>query len=117
MITATGARENHLLAALPDEAIRPWLPLLEPVDLPLGLTMYESGRTLGHVYFPTTAIASLMFILDNGDSAEVAVVGNEGVVGISMIMGGAGTPSRAVVQSAGRAACASVPAPSRRPSI
>lgn len=102
MITATGARENHLLAALPDEAIRPWLPLLEPVDLPLGLTMYESGRTLDHVYFPTTAIASLMFILDNGDSAEVAVVGNEGVVGISMFMGGASTPSRAVVQSAGR---------------
>jgi CRP-like cAMP-binding protein len=102
VITETGARDNHLLAALPDEAIRPWLPLLEPVDLPLGLTLYESGRTLGHVYFPTTAIASLMFILENGDSAEFAVVGNEGVVGISMFMGGGSTSSRGVVQSAGR---------------
>jgi CRP-like cAMP-binding protein len=96
------ARQNHLLAALPDEAIRPWLPLLDPVDLPLGLAMYESGRTLGHVYFPTTAIASLMIILENGDSAEIAVVGNEGVVGISTFMGGGSTPSRAVIQSAGR---------------
>jgi len=103
MITVTGARENHLLAALPDAAIRPWLPLLEPVDLPLGLVLYESGRTLRRVYFPTTAITSLMFILKSGDSAEIAVVGNEGVVGISMFMGGGSTPSRGVVQSAGRA--------------
>lgn len=102
MITATGARENHLLAALPHEAIRPWLLLLEPVDLPLGLAMYESGQTLGHVYFPTTAIVSLMSILENGDSAEIAVVGNDGVVGISMFMGGGSTLNRAVVQSAGR---------------
>lgn len=102
MITEKSARQNHLLAALPDEAIRPWLPLLEPVDLPLGLAMYESGRTSGHVYFPTTAIASLMFILENGDTAEIAVVGNEGVVGISMFMGGGSTRSRAVVQNAGR---------------
>jgi CRP-like cAMP-binding protein len=102
MITATSARENHLLATLPDEVIQPWLPLLEPVDLPLGLVLHESGRTLAHVYFPTTAIASLMFILENGDSAETAVVGNEGIVGISVFMGGGSTPSRAVVQSAGR---------------
>jgi len=102
MITGAGARENHLLAALPDETVRLWLPLLEPVDLPLGLVLYESGRTSGHVYFLTTAIASLMFILENGDSAETAVIGNEGVVGISVFMGGGGTPSRAVVQSAGR---------------
>lgn len=102
MITGAGARENHLLAALPDETVRPWLSLLEPIDLPLGLVLYESGRTLGHVYFPTTAIASLMVILENGDSAETAVVGNEGIVGISVFTGGGGAPSRAVVQSAGR---------------
>ncbi len=102
MITATGARDNRLLAALPDAAIQPWLPLLEPVDLPLGLVLYESGRTLGHVYFPTTAIASLMFILEDGSSTETAVVGNEGVVGVSLFMGGGSTPSRGIVQGAGR---------------
>ena len=102
MIIASEVTENHLLAALPDAELQRWLPLLEPVDLPLGLVLYESGRTLGHVYFPTTAIVSLLFVLEDGDSAEIAVVGNEGVVGISLFMGGESTPSRAVVQSAGR---------------
>jgi CRP-like cAMP-binding protein len=102
MVTASQATENHLLAALPDAELHRWLPLLEPVNLPLGLVLYESGRTLSHVYFPTTAIVSLLFVLENGDSAEIAVVGNEGVVGISLFMGGESTPSRAVVQSAGR---------------
>jgi CRP-like cAMP-binding protein len=102
MITATSAAENYLLAALPDTELQHWLPLLEPVDLPLGLALYESGRTLSHVYFPATAIVSLLFVLEDGHSAEIAVVGREGVVGISLFMGGESTPSRAVVQSAGR---------------
>jgi len=94
-------RLNHLLAALPATEWQRWQPLLEWVDLPLGHVLYESGRTLGHVYFPTTAIVSLLYVMENGSSAEIAVVGNEGVVGISLFMGGESTPSRAVVQSAG----------------
>jgi len=101
-VTTALATKNHLLAALPDAELQRWLPLLETVDLPLGLVLYESGRTLSHVYFPKTAIVSLLFVLEDGDSAEIAVVGNEGVVGISLFMGGESTPSRAVVQSAGR---------------
>ncbi len=76
---------------------------LEPVDLPLGHVIYEPGRLLDHLYFPTNAIVSLLYVMENGSSAEIAVVGNEGVVGISLFMGGETTPSRAVVQSAGRA--------------
>jgi CRP-like cAMP-binding protein len=79
-----------------------WLPQLEPVDMPLGLVLYESGATLSHVYFPTTAIVSLLYVMENGASAEIAVVGNEGIIGISLFMGGESTPSRAVVQSAGK---------------
>src|ERR1700676_5243148 len=78
-----------------------WLPQLEPVDMPLGLVLYESGGTLSHVYFPTTAIVSLLYVMEHGASAEIAVVGNEGIVGISLFMGGDSTSSRAVVQSAG----------------
>lgn len=80
-----------------------WLPQLEPVTLPLGKVLYESGGVQSHVYFPTTAIVSLLYVMENGASAEIAVVGNEGVVGISLFMGGESTTSRAVVQSAGRA--------------
>jgi len=94
-------RLNHLLAALPDAEWQRWRPQLEPVDLPLGQVLYESGSTLSHVYFPTTAIVSLLYVMENGASAEIAVVGNEGIVGISLFMGGESTPSRAVVQSAG----------------
>jgi CRP-like cAMP-binding protein len=94
--------QNQLLAALPDAELQRWLPQLESVDLPLGLVVYESGSTLSHVYFPTTAIVSLLYVMENGASAEIAVVGNEGVVGISLFMGGESTPSRGVVQSAGR---------------
>ena len=94
--------KNHLLAALPDAEAQRWLPLLEPVDLPLGEVLYESGITLNHVYFPTTAIISLLYVMENGASAEIAVVGNEGVVGISLFMGGESTSGRAVVQSAGK---------------
>ncbi len=94
-------RQNHLLASLPPPEWERWEPLLEWVKLPLGHVLYESGRTLSHVYFPTTAIVSLLYVLEDGASAEIAVVGNEGVVGISLFMGGESTPSRAVVQSAG----------------
>jgi CRP-like cAMP-binding protein len=93
--------QNHLLAALPNEERQRWLPELEFVDMPLGTVMYEAGGTLSHVYFPTTAIVSLLYVMANGASAEIAVVGNEGLVGISVFMGGESTPSRAVVQSAG----------------
>ena len=96
------ARRNHLLASLSAVEWARWQHLLEWVDLPLGKVMYESGRTLGHVYFPTTAIVSLLYVMENGSSAEIAVVGNEGVVGISLFMGGESTTSRAVVQSAGQ---------------
>jgi hypothetical protein len=93
--------ENHLLAALPDAAWQHWLPQLERVEMPLGQVLYESGATLSHVYFPTTAIVSLLYVMENGASAEIAVVGNEGIVGISLFMGGDSTTSRAVVQSEG----------------
>jgi CRP-like cAMP-binding protein len=96
-----GPRTNRLLAALPESEWQRWLPELESVAMPLGQVLYESGATLSHVYFPTTAIVSLLYVMENGSSAEIAVVGNEGIVGISLFMGGESTPSRAVVQSAG----------------
>ena len=95
-------RQNQLLAALKDDESRRWLPRLEAVDLPLGKVLYEPGVAMSHVYFPTTAIVSLLYVMENGASAEIAVVGHEGLVGISLFMGGGSTPSRAVVQSAGR---------------
>jgi len=95
-------RQNHLLAALPPVEWARWAPGLELVEMPLGQVLYESGRTLAHVYFPISAIVSLLYVMENGASAEIAVVGNEGVVGISLFMGGGSTPSRAVVQSAGQ---------------
>ena len=94
-------KENHLLAALPDTSLDALLPFLEGVPLPLGEVVYESGGAQRYVYFPTTSIVSLLYVLANGSSAEIAVTGNEGVVGISLFMGGETTPSRAVVQSAG----------------
>jgi CRP-like cAMP-binding protein len=94
-------RANHLLGALPTTDWRRWLPLLEAVDLPLGKVLYESGRIPSHVYFPTTAIVSLLYVTERGASAEIAVVGCEGLVGVSLFMGGDSTPGRAVVQSAG----------------
>ena len=95
-------KKNHLLAALPDVEWHRWLPQLELVDFPLGQVLHETGTPMKYVYFPTTAIVSLLYLLENGSSAEIAVVGNEGIVGISLFMGGGeSTPSRAVVQSAG----------------
>lgn len=102
MAISPDPKKNQLLAALPDAEWKRWLPQLEVVDMPLGQVLYESGGTLSHVYFPTTAIVSLLYVMENGASAEIAVVGNEGVVGISLFMGGESTPSRAVVQSAGQ---------------
>ncbi len=101
MASSPDPRANHLLAALPAADWQRWEPQLEWVELPLGQVLYESGGTLAHVYFPTTAIVSLLYVMENGSSAEIAVVGNEGVVGISLFMGGESTPSRALVQSAG----------------
>ncbi|AMO95916.1 cyclic nucleotide-binding domain protein [Collimonas fungivorans] len=95
-------KKNHLLAALPDAEWQRWLPQLEAIEMPLGQVLYESGSTLNYVYFPTTSIVSLLYLLENGASAEIAVVGNEGIVGVSLFMGGESTPSRAVVQSAGQ---------------
>jgi CRP-like cAMP-binding protein len=95
-------KQNQLLAALPKGETQRWLPHLESVDMPLGSVVYESGGSLSHVYFPTTSIVSLLYVLESGASAEIAVVGNEGIVGVSLFMGGGSTPSRAVVQSAGQ---------------
>jgi len=102
MPLAPDPRQNQLLAALPESDWQRWQPQLEWVDMPLGKVLYESGGKLSHVYFPTSAIVSLLYVMENGASAEIAVVGNEGVVGISLFMGGESTPSRAVVQSAGK---------------
>jgi len=95
--------QNHLLAALPAADRERLFPRLELVPLLLGDVLYESGSRLSHVYLPTTSIVSLLYVMENGASAEIAVVGNEGVVGVSLFMGGETTPSRAVVQSAGHA--------------
>ena len=87
-ILSSDSVKNHLLTALPDAEWQRWLPHLERVAMPLGQVLYESGDTLSHVYFPTTAIVSLLYVMENGASAEIAVVGNEGIVGISLFMGG-----------------------------
>jgi len=100
---STDPGQNHLLAALPHDQWQRWLPHLERVEMSLGQVLYEAGSTLSHVYFPTTSIVSLLYVMKNGESAEIAVVGNEGVVGVSLFMGGDSTPSRALVQSAGGA--------------
>src|SRR5581483_8434987 len=97
----TEPSDNQLLTALPEDDRQRLLPQLEWIEMPLGQVLYESGRSLSHVYFPTTSIVSLLYVMENGASAEIAVVGNEGVVGISLFMGGESTPSRAVIQSAG----------------
>ncbi len=94
-------RHNRLLAALPDAEWERWLPQLEAVDMPLGKVLYEPGIRLTHVYFPTTSIVSLLYVMEDGASAEIAVVGHDGLVGISLFMGGESTTNRAVVQSAG----------------
>lgn len=96
-------RRNLLLAALPDADFGRLQPHLEPVALPLGWALYESGDRMAHVFFPTEGIVSLLYVMENGASAEIAVTGNEGLIGVSLFMGGGSTPSRAIVQSAGHA--------------
>lgn len=98
----SSATDNHLVAALPDADQHRWLEYLEPVVLPLGRVLCEAGRTPSHVYFPTTAIVSLLHVLHDGGSAEVSMVGCEGVVGIAAFLGGESVPSQAVVRSAGQ---------------
>ena len=96
-------RENHLLEALSATELGNLRRHLEPVEMALGGVVYESEGPLTHVYFPTDSIVSLLYVLEDGSSAEIAVVGNDGLVGVSLFMGGETTPSRAVVQSAGSA--------------
>jgi CRP-like cAMP-binding protein len=95
------AQQNRLIAALPDDVYAHWLGQWKMVEMPLGDVLHASGRSISHVYFPTTSIVSLLHILESGASAEVAVVGNEGIVGISSFMGGDSTPYQSVVRSAG----------------
>ncbi|WP_235579399.1 Crp/Fnr family transcriptional regulator [Pseudorhodoferax sp. Leaf274] len=94
-------RRNLLIEALSAAERARWEPLLEFVEMPLGQVLYESGVRQRYVYFPTTAIVSLLYVMENGASAEIAITGNEGVVGVSLFMGGESTPSRGVVQCAG----------------
>jgi CRP-like cAMP-binding protein len=101
MILAADAQQNRLFAALPETQRTRWLPQLEPVAMPLGKVLYESCSNVTHLYFPTSSIISLLYVMEDGNSAEIAVVGNEGIVGISLFLGGLSTSSRAVVQSAG----------------
>jgi CRP-like cAMP-binding protein len=96
-------RQNRILGALPDEDFERLKPSLELVPLPLGWAVYEAGDTQSYVLFPTTSIVSLLYVMENGASAAIGVVGNEGLVGISLFMGGGSTTSRAIVQSAGHA--------------
>jgi CRP-like cAMP-binding protein len=95
-------KENLLLAAMPSADYQALLPSLEPVEMPLGHSVYESGAPQGFVYFPTSSIVSLLYVLADGATAEIAVTGKDGLVGIALFMGGETTPSRAVVQSAGQ---------------
>src|SRR5471030_2904411 len=94
-------QQNHLLAALPEAEYARLQSELELIEMPLGWALYESGGQLSYMYFPTTSIVSLLYVMESGASAEIAVTGNEGLVGISLFMGGESTPSRAVVQSGG----------------
>ena len=103
MTAAHGPTENHLLRALPSDSLRRLVPYLEYIDIPLGTVLYESGDLLRYVYFPVDCIVSLLYVLADGSSAEIAVVGNDGLIGIALFMGGETTPNRAIVQSAGRA--------------
>jgi CRP-like cAMP-binding protein len=103
MPTSNDPQRNHLLAALTAAERERLYPHLQLVPMPLGKVLYESGDVMRHVYFPTDSIISLLYVLEDGASAEISVVGNEGIIGVSLFMGGETTPSRAIVQSAGSA--------------
>ena len=96
-------RQNHLIEALPTAEYECLFPLMELVQMPLGKVLYESGDKLRYVYFPTTSIVSKLYIMENGASAEIAVVGNEGIIGVALFMGGGTMPNRAIVLSSGHA--------------
>jgi CRP-like cAMP-binding protein len=102
-LEAVNAQKNHLLAALPEEEFARLAPDLKLVSLDLGTVLYESGDQMTHLFFPTTAIISLLYIMENGATAEIGIAGNNGLVGVALFMGGESTSSRAVVQSAGDA--------------
>jgi CRP-like cAMP-binding protein len=97
------AKENHLLRVLPEAEWARLAARLVPVDMPLGQIVYESGANLENVYFPTTSVVSMLHLMRDGAPAEIAIVGNEGIVGIALFMGGETMPNRAIVQSAGQA--------------
>ena len=103
MIARSQPRQNLLVAALPAADFARLEPSLELVPMPLGHVLYESGNQLQHVYFPTDCIVSLLYVMEDGHSAEIAIVGKEGIVGVALFMGGETTPSRGIVQSAGHA--------------
>ena len=103
MTSTNDPHQNHLLNALPTGEYDRLSPHVELIDLPLGTVLYESGVRMKHAYFPTNSIVSLLYVMEDGASAEIAIVGNEGIVGIPLFMGGEFTTSRAVVQSAGQA--------------
>ncbi len=96
-------QQNHILNALPPAERERLFPHLKLVELPLGTVLYESGDTLRHIYFPTDSIVSLLYVLENGASAEISIVGNDGAIGVALFMGGETTTNRAIVQSAGSA--------------
>ena len=101
MVSPHSPKQNHVLASLPAEDYARLLPDLELIPMPLGWAVYESGGHVSYLYFPTTSLVSLLYVMEDGASAEIAITGNCGLVGISLFMGGETTPSRAVVQSAG----------------
>ena len=101
LVPRCGPMRNALLASLPTQEYERWLPLLTLVELPLGRVLHESGAKLTHVYFPVTAVVSILVMTENGSSTEIAVVGHDGIVGVASFMGGAATVGQAVVQSAG----------------
>ncbi len=101
MSSSHSPRQNHILTALPDPEYIRLLPHLEQLEMPLGWTVYEADRPMGHLYFPTTCIVSLFNNMENGASSEFAITGNEGMVGVALVMGSESVPSEAVVQSAG----------------
>ena len=100
---ANPALKNHLLAALPADEFNRIKDHLEPLSLKLGKVLHESGSKMDYVYFPTTAIMSLLYIMQNGATAEIGIVGNDGILGIELFMGGETTTNRAIIQSAGEA--------------
>src|SRR5579872_6162544 len=101
MVAAPAPEQNQILKALPLDERERLFPHLRLIELPLGKVLYESGGPLRHIYFPIDAIVSLLYVLENGASAEIAVVGNEGALGVALFMGGETTTNRGIVQSAG----------------